>query len=198
MDVPLLRPSGDRSSVRQMSYEDEAEIIISAAKGNRLAMRTLVDQNKYAVYGLAYHMLGRTEDAEDVTQEVFLRAWKALPNWRPEAKLSTWLHRVTVNLCYDQLRKKKPTLFAEPPDIADTALSQGANMALAQRQAAVRAAIAQLPERQRAALTLTSLQGHSNISAAEILEIKLPALESLLARARRNLKTFLTPLKESL
>jgi len=163
-----------------------------------MAMRALVDQHKRAVFALAYNMLGRKEDAEDVTQEAFIRTWKTLPKWRPEAKLSTWLHRVTVNLCYDQLRKKRPALFAEPPDMTDPALTPSANLAERQMQTTVRNAIAQLPPRQCAALTLTSLQGHSNKAAAEIMNIKVDALESLLARARRNLKTHLTPVKETL
>lgn len=181
-----------------MSGDDEISTIALAANGNRLAMRTLVDRHKGAIYGLAFNMLGRAEDAQDVTQETFLRAWKILPKWRADAKFSTWLHQVALNLCYDQLRKKRPALFAEPPEMTDPAMQPDSSLAQSQMQAAVRAAIAQLPPRQAAALTLTSLQGHANAAAASIMKIKPEALDSLLARARRNLKTYLIPLKETL
>ena len=181
-----------------MSHEEDLQKIKQAASGDRLAMRDLIDQHKRGVYSLAYNMLARAEDAEDVTQEAFLRAWKVFPKWRPDAKLSTWLHKVALNLCYDQLRKKRPVLFAEPPESQDPALQPDRSLAEQQTQIAVRTAIAELPPRQRAALTLTSLQGHSNKATADIMNIKVAALESLLARARRNLKTQLLPLKETL
>lgn len=197
--VPLaLLPFEKQSLNALMSHADDAKTIARAAAGDRMAMRALIDQHNRAIYGLAFHMLGRAEDAEDVTQDAFLRAWKAFPKWRPEARLSTWLHKVTLNLCYDRLRKKRPALMAEPPDQSDPGPTPEKTLAARQTQTVVRAAIANLPPRQCAALTLTSLQGHSNLQAAEIMDIKLPALESLLARARRTLKARLAPLKETL
>lgn len=181
-----------------MSDEDEAQTIAQAAAGNRMAMRRLVDQHSPAIYAIAFGMLRRAEDAEDVTQDTFIRAWKTFPKWRPEAKLSTWLHKVALNRCYDYLRKKKPALFAEPPEQHDPAPRPDASLAQRQQQAAVRDAIDKLAPRQRAALTLTSLMGQSNREAADAMEIKLEALESLLARARRNLKKHLLPIKETL
>jgi len=181
-----------------MSHDEESQTIARAAEGDRMAMHSLVEQHKRAIYRLAFNMLRRAEDAEDVSQEAFLRAWKTFPKWRPDAKLSTWLHTVTLNLCYDHLRKKRPALMAEPPEMHDTALRPDASLAQQQTQRLVREAITQLAPRQCAALTLTSLQGHSNKEAANIMEIKLEALESLLSRARRNLKKHLAPLKETL
>lgn len=133
-------------------------------------------------------MLGDRAEAEDVTQEVFLRAWKALPGWEPRAKFSTWLHRVALNLCYDRLRKKREALPGELPEQADTGLGPAEAYDQAQRVGAIETAIRRLPERQGAALTLCALQGHSQAEAAEILEISVEALESLLARARRTLR----------
>ena len=161
-------------------------------------MRRLVDQHSPAIYALAFNMLRRAEDAEDVTQDTFIRAWKTFPKWRPDAKLSTWLHKVALNRCYDYLRKKKPVLFAEPPEQHDPALRPDASLSQRQRQAVVRDAIEKLAPRQRAALTLTSLMGHSNREAAATMEITTDALDSLLARARRNLKKQLLPIKETL
>ncbi|MEO9969772.1 MAG: sigma-70 family RNA polymerase sigma factor [Hyphomonadaceae bacterium] len=182
-----------------MTHDEEADQIARAAKGDRMAMHRLVTDYSPAVYRLAFRMLSRVEDAEDVTQEAFLRAWKVLPKWKPDAKLSTWLHRVALNLCYDRLRKTREPLFSEPPEQADGAHKRpDARLQQTQVKRAVETAIEALPDRQRAALTLTALEGHSNKLAAEMMDISLQAIESLLARARRSLKTELTPLKDSL
>lgn len=185
--------------MQDMQSEDEPRQIARAASGDRAAMRTLVTAHSPAIYALAFRMLHRAEDAEDVTQETFLRAWKMLPRWRPDAKLSTWLYRVALNLCHDRLRKPREALFAEPPERADTdTLAPDAQLRKSQRQAALSHAMAKLPDRQRAALTLTALQGQTNKEAADIMAISVEAIESLLARARRSLKKTLGPMKEIL
>ena len=182
-----------------MSRDDDAKQIARAAEGDRMAMHALVSAHSPAIYRLALRMLGRAEDAEDVTQEAFIRAWKMLPRWKPEAKFSTWLHKVALNLCYDRLRKPKEALFADPPDQADSAHSQPeALLQRAQLKHAMEMAIMALPARQRAALTLTALEGHSNQAAADIMDLSLQATESLLARARRRLKKDLTPIRDAL
>lgn len=173
----------------EMHSDDESDQIARAANGDRMAMHLLVTQHSTAVFALSMRMLSRTEDAEDVTQETFLRAWKVLPSWRAEAKLSTWLHRVALNLCYDRLRKKKPVLFAEPPDMVDTAQTPEQSLSTQQTTDRVQAAIATLSDRQRAAITLCALQGHSGAEAAAIMQVSPEAIESLLARARRALKS---------
>lgn len=184
---------------QSMSGPDEASQISRAAKGDRMAMQALVSAHSPAIYRLAYRMLNRAEDAEDVTQEAFLRAWKTLPGWKPNAKLSTWLYRVTLNLCYDRLRKPREPLFAEPPETADAPTARpDAALQASQTRAAIETAIAALPARQRAALTLTALEGHSNKATAELMNLSVSAMESLLARARRQLKKTLAPLRDTL
>lgn len=182
-----------------MSYDDEAQQIARAAAGDRMAMHALVVDHSPAIYRLAQRLLNRAEDAEDVTQEAFLRAWKTLPKWKAEAKFSTWLHRVALNLCYDRLRKHRETLFAEPPDMADNInLQPDAELQQQQTRHTVKTAIAALPERQSTALTLTALQSHTNKEAAEIMDISVDALESLLARARRKLRQDLASMRDQL
>ena len=171
-----------------MAYKSETDLIASAARGDPRAAAWLVGEHTPRLYALAYRMLRQKEEAEDVTQEAFLKAWKILPVWEPRAKLSTWLYRVTLNLCRDRLRKSRETLMAEPPEAVDMALKPDQALTRMQSAAAVDMAISALPERQRAAITLCGLQELSNIEAAEIMEISIEALESLLARARRGLK----------
>ncbi|MEM8615881.1 MAG: sigma-70 family RNA polymerase sigma factor [Pseudomonadota bacterium] len=168
-----------------MSDEDE---IRRAAQGDRAAQAALVHRTMPQVFRLAYRMLADAAEAEDVTQETFLRAWKALPTWQPKAKFSTWACTVAVNLCRDRLRKKRPYAMAKLPERVDPGLRP--DEALTQKQAvtAMTDQIAALPDRQREALTLCALEGMGNIEAAGVMDVSVEALESLLARARRTLR----------
>lgn len=171
-----------------MSGISELDQITRAANGDRAAQAALVNRNMPIIFRVAYRMLQDRAEAEDVTQETFLRAWKTLPDWQPKAKFSTWACTVALNLCRDRLRKKKPVLMDEVPERVDTALRP--EQALASQQAIdrIESKIAALPERQREALSLCALEGMTNIEAAATMDVSVRALESLLARARRALK----------
>lgn len=174
-----------------MSGLTELDQIARAARGDRAAQTALVNRNMPIIYRVAYRMLQDQAEAEDVTQETFLRAWKVLPDWQPKAKFSTWACTVALNLCRDRLRKKKPVLMDELPERVDPALRPEEALASQQAQAGLAAKIAQLPDRQREALTLCALEGMTNIEAAEAMRVSVRALESLLARARRSLRASL-------
>ena len=176
------------STLAPVSFANEVDEIARAARGDRHAQSALVHRHTPRVYALARRMLSDDMAAEDVVQETFIRAWKAMATWEPRARLATWLHRVALNQCYDQLRKRREIPMDEPPDHQDPALGPAAGMDQAERVARIEAEIAALPERQRAALVLCRLEGHTNIEAAEIMEVSVEALESLLARARRTLR----------
>ncbi len=169
----------------------ESDQIARAAGGDRAAQAALVNRNMPIVYRVAYRMLQDRAEAEDVTQETFLRAWKQLPRWEPKAKFSTWACTVALNLCRDRLRKKKPVLMDELPERVDTALRPEEALASQQGVDGIAEKIAALPERQREALTLCALEGMSNIEAAAAMDVGVRALESLLARARRSLRASL-------
>jgi RNA polymerase sigma-70 factor, ECF subfamily len=171
-----------------VAFTSDLDQITRAAAGDPAAVRALVHRYSPGVLTLATRMLGDRGEAEDVTQETFLRAWKALPGWEPRARFSTWLHRVALNLCYDRLRRRKESLPGELPDMADTRLAPHEALDQLQRVTAIEDAIRALPERQAAALTLCALQDHSQAEAAGILDVSVEALESLLARARRTLR----------
>lgn len=171
-----------------METAREQDQIARAATGDPAAIRALVVRHAGPLHALAFRMLRSSEEAEDMVQETFLRAWKALPGWRGEAKFSTWLHTVTLNLCRDRLRKRRETFMAEPPDIADPAPSPMAVLDARQRASALNKALDELPERQREAIFLCTLEGYSNREAAGMMDISPEAVESLLARGRRALR----------
>jgi RNA polymerase sigma-70 factor (ECF subfamily) len=135
-------------------------------------------------------MLGDAAQAEDVVQETFLRLWSRADRFRPEkAKLSTWLHNIAHNLCIDGFRSAKRMTYTDTPDdLAREGDDPQTRRSEAERAARVRDAIAALPERQRSALLLCHYQGLSNRDAAEILDVSVDALESLLSRGRRTLR----------
>lgn len=152
------------------------------------------------IYAASYRMLGSKHAAEDVVQETFLRLWRHASKWKPKgAKFETWLYRVAMNICVDQLRKTKREAPEEAaPERADGADRQDQTLFLSERRFAIDEALEQLPERQRMAITLCHYQELSNIEAAEIMEVSVDALESLLARGRRKLRDLLAPMREHL
>ena len=174
-----------------MARISELDDITRAAAGDRTAQAALVNRNMPIVFRVAYRMLGDRAEAEDITQETFLRAWKVLPDWQPKAKFSTWACTVALNLCRDRLRKKKPILMDELPERVDIEPQPDQALASAQALAGIEAKIAALPPRQKEALSLCALEGLGNIEAADAMGVSVHALESLLARARRTLRTTL-------
>lgn len=180
--------------------DPDAELVRQAGAGDAAAASALVRRHLPKMVGLARRMLGDAAEAEDVAQDVFLRVWREAPKWRPgAAKFETWMHRVALNLCYDRLRRRRETSdpdaglnHADPAPLASDAWLER------QRVSMVHAALARLPERQRAAIALVHFQEMSNIAAAETLDVSVEALESLLARGRRALKAALADVAQDL
>ncbi len=166
----------------------EADLVARTANGDSAAYKILVDRQVHHIYAVARRMLGDEAEAEDIVQEVFLRLWKNAGKFDPEkARLSTWLHRVTSNLCIDRLRGRRTEQLDEKYEASymgdqDTNLQ---NKALTKRLQEV---MMGLPERQRLALVLFHFEGHSMKETGDILEISVEAVESLLARGRRTMK----------
>ena len=176
--------------------DPDGDLVARIADGDHAAARALMARHLPRVLNLSRRMLGSRAEAEDVAQDVFLRVWTHAARWQPgAAKFETWLHRVAMNLCYDRLRRKKPTNIDAIPEPIDPAPGPAGTLFLAQLGAAVDAALNALPERQKEAIVLCHHQGLSNIDAADVLGVSVEALESLLSRGRRTLKDKLKNLR---
>lgn len=178
---------------------DEA-LLVAYGNGDAQAAAMLTMRLTPRVVGFSARMLGGDRaEAEDVAQEAMLRLWKVAPEWRQgEAKVTTWLYRVVKNLCTDRLRKRRGVDIDAIEEPADDAPGAVDGMIEADRAAALQAALNQLPERQRIAVTLRHLEGASNPEIAEVLEISVEAVESLTARGKRALTAILAGKREEL
>jgi RNA polymerase sigma-70 factor (ECF subfamily) len=167
----------------------DEELLVLVGGGDRQAYRILVERHGRRVLALARRMTGNLADAEDVAQDAFLRVWQRAGMWRDQgAQFSTWLYRVVMNLCLDRRRRKPMAPLETAGNPADDRPNAEATTAAGERSGQVEAALARLPDRQRAALVLSYYEGLSNAASAVILDISVVALESLLVRARRALR----------
>ncbi len=172
--------------------DPDAADIAHAASGDPRAFARLVDRHLGPVHRLAWRSLGNDADAQEVAQETFLRAFTGLPDWRHgQARFSTWLYRVAFNLCQDRLRQRRDWLPVEEVELVDPGTTPDQALERRQRLLRIEDALIRLPQRQREALLLCHYEGLSNIDAAAVLDVSVAALESLLARARRNLRALL-------
>lgn len=181
-----------------MDEASDDELVAAVAKGDERSCRVLMDRHLLRIVALARRMLGNQADAEEVAQEVFLRVWTHAERWEPgRAKFGTWLHRVAANLCLDRLRRVRGTVDIDTmPELESEAPGPERQLEESELAARVEAALRQLPERQRAALVLSHYQGLSNTETAEVLDVTVEAVESLLSRARRQLRVLLATEKD--
>ncbi len=167
---------------------NDEELMAAVAQGDQLAYQTLVRKHLPSITRYALRLLGNSRDTEDIAQETFLRLWTTASRWDPsKAQLNTWLHRITHNLCIDFLRKQKRVTLT---DNFDDEIAESESDATESFDA-LNQALSRLPEAQRSALLLCHYQGFSNKEAAAIMDITVKALESLIARAKRSLRTLL-------
>ncbi|MDB4074345.1 RNA polymerase sigma factor [Ascidiaceihabitans sp.] len=183
------------------AYTDLADdaLLAQYSKGDAAAARALAARLTPRVFGHAVRVLGDRAEAEDVAQDAMMRLWKVAPDWRMgEAKVSTWLYRVTANLCTDRLRRKRGVGLDEVDEPHDPSPSVTDQLQTRERMDALQAGLQTLPERQRQAVILRHIEGLANPEIAEILEISTEAVESLTARGKRALAQALAPAREKL
>lgn len=174
------------------TVDPDEDLVRRVGEGDPAAIQAMVARKLPRMLSLAQRMLGDAAEAEDVAQEAMLRAWRQAPRWTPgQARFDTWLHRVGLNLCYDRLRRRREVATDAVPDRIDDGPAPDRGLLAAETGVRVEAALARLPERQREAIVLCHYQELGNIEAAALMEISVEALESLLSRGRRALRTAL-------
>lgn len=182
-----------------MSIINENQLIKKAAKGDPNAFETLMLQYQTPVYNLCFRILGNPEDAADMTQETFLKAWKSLEGFHMDSSLSTWLYRLANNCCLDLLRskKRKPTISIvredeEGEELAfdpvDPSPQPDELLIKKEENQILQQALMSLDEQQRSILTLRVVNDMSYEDISQALQIKEGTVKSRLARARENLR----------
>jgi RNA polymerase sigma-70 factor (ECF subfamily) len=167
----------------------DEELVARARGGDLDSFNQLVMRWERPIYALAYRVIGREEDARDVAQETFLRAYRALGGFKGQAKFSSWLYRITLNLCRDWIRRERRTPVSQAPDGVDLVELAGESEpsesieALVSRRElgrAVAKAMALLPEEQRTAIILKEYHGLTFQEIADLLECPLSTVKTRL------------------
>lgn len=171
--------------------QSDEELVRRISEGEHDAFAQLVERHSKLFFTAAYRMTSNNEEAEDIVQDAYIKLWQRPERFDPSkgVKFTTWFYRVVTNLAIDQTRKRKPQVKSEVLDyMADDTPLADERLSESDEQAVLEDAIQRLPERQKAALNLCFYEGLSNKEAAEVLEIGVKALESLLMRAKKALK----------
>ena len=192
----------DRGTVGRSDEDTEdVRLMQLVAAGDTSAFEQLIERHQALVAGTVARMLGSNSDVEDIAQQVFIRVWKSARRYVPRAKFTTWLLKITRNLVFNELRRSKRhahvPLQSEPgaeetPLKDETNPAPDASLLETELQRAIEEAIMQLPESQRMALVLRRYEQLSYEEIAEVLNLSVPAVKSVLFRARTELRTRLS------
>ena len=206
-----VRPSYEHRSTLagQMTVTDE-ELVERSQQGDVESFNQLITRWERPIYALAYRVIGRDEDARDICQEAFLRAYRALPGFKRQAKFSSWLYRIALNLCRDWIRRQRRTpivQFPEDADPGDMAAEAGpvetVEDLVARRELSERVAdaMALLPDEQRTAIILKEFHGMTFQEIADLQDCPLSTVKTRLYQGlsvvRRHLSRDERPLSAS-
>jgi RNA polymerase sigma-70 factor (ECF subfamily) len=180
---------------------EDVRLMKLVSHGDTSAFETLVERHQSLVGGTVAHMLGSNSDVEDIAQQVFIRVWKSARRYVPRAKFTTWLLKITRNLVFNELRRSKR--HAHVPLQTDPGAEEfplkdeknpapDASLLETELQQAIEDAITQLPESQRMALILRRYEQLSYEEISEVLDLSVPAVKSVLFRARTELRARLS------
>jgi RNA polymerase sigma-70 factor (ECF subfamily) len=171
----------------------DAALVAACLEQRPGAFDLVVERHRRQIYNICYRFVGNHEDASDLSQDVFLRAYRGMRNFKGHSSLGTWLYRIAVNVCLNRVTVRTPV--SEPIDarqhIDDRAESASDRVLRDERAAHVRAAVARLPRKQRAALVLRVYQGLSHQQIAELLGSSVGAVKANVFHALQNLKKLL-------
>jgi RNA polymerase sigma-70 factor, ECF subfamily len=186
------------SSLADNDEASDVALMLRVRDGDLEAFETLVTRHQHSVVGTAAKMLGGAADAEDIGQQVFVRVWKHAARYQPSAKFTTWLMTITRNLVFNELRRRRRSqqvsMDADEGDtirhqfVDEQAAAPSEEMLDSELHEAIDAAIASLPEAQRLAIVLRRYEGMPYEEIAEVLKTSVPAVKSILFRARAELK----------
>jgi RNA polymerase sigma-70 factor, ECF subfamily len=179
-----------------VELQREQDLIARAQDGDKAAFAALVREHSDMVYTLARRLVGDPYLAGDISQETMIRAWRALPNFRGDARLSTWLHRITVNTAWTHKKRAKKHIGVNLDDIAELEAPMGAEHPeiageIAELRGELRHALDSLPDSQRQIVVMKDVYGWSHAEIAESVGITVTAAKVRLHRARARLARML-------
>jgi RNA polymerase sigma-70 factor (ECF subfamily) len=191
--LPAIRPIDcEKTQVMVKGAPSDEDLLAMFARGDGRAAAELTGRLAPRVLSVALRISGDRAEAEDITQDAMLRLWRMAPDWQPgAARISTWLYRVTVNLCLDRKRKGRTTALEDIHEPVDPAPTVSQTLQHKTRVEALQDALMQLPDRQRQAIVLRHIEELPNPQTADILGISTEAVESLVARGKRALSSIL-------
>ncbi|KIL98404.1 DNA-directed RNA polymerase specialized sigma subunit sigma24-like protein [Paramagnetospirillum magnetotacticum MS-1] len=180
----------------QMEAASDDDLLRAIGQGDRRSFQRLMERHVRAMLALSTRVLRNPADADEVVQEAFLKVWTLASGWQSdrEAKFSTWLYRVVLNASLDRLRRVRFVAVEEAGDPADPSPGGLDRVVARQRERLVSTAMAEMPARQRQALSLYYFSDLTAPEAARVLDLSLSAMEALLVRGKRSLKTALARL----
>jgi RNA polymerase sigma-70 factor (ECF subfamily) len=198
--IAAIAGAFEHAGRRGAATDYDVSLMLAFQRGDEIAFQELVERNHARVIGLVYRFVGDATDAEDLAQEVFLRIYRARLSYKPTAKFSTWMFRITANVSLNALRSRASRRddvsidqladgHEGPRAILDPdAFTPDHQMHQEELQTQVRNAIGTLPEKQQIAVVLNKYEGMSYADIARTIGCSTMAVKSLLARARDNLK----------
>lgn len=208
-----MKPANDLNPSHQTKFEkgiirqtddydlDLVKEIQTRKENWNIAFEQLVRKYQQPVLNIIYRYIGNYNEAEDIAQEVFIKVWRKIKSFKGKAKFSTWLYRIVVNQCLDYKRGKKQEVVVSLDDkLQEEKIpeSLAGRLEFEEKKKAiiVRQAINELPANQRIALILSKYENKSYQEIAQIMKVSLPAVASVIFRAKENLKVKLLPLRK--
>lgn len=184
---------------------NEKELILKLKLGDESAFKVLVTNYQNKVYNVVLHILHHATDAEDAAHETFIQVYESISGFKEASSLSTWIYKIAIRKALEKIRKQKVRqklqlmmpwwMPAEQNSIEALWLNPEIKFENKEQAKMIFKAIANLPNNQRIVFTLIRLQGMKHLEVSEIMKLSVKAIESLLTRAKENLKISLSPYK---
>ena len=176
-----------------MTDQNEARLVKRAKQGDMHAFEELIIQHEKIVYNVALRMMNHSEDAKDISQEVFLKAYRNIGNFDERSQFSTWIYRITANTCIDEMRKRKGR---QSFSLEEELESEEGSMQREEQKSEILQALESLSPEHKVAVILRDIKGLSYEEIAEILELTLGTVKSRISRGRNQLKQEILKLRE--